>query len=692
MSSSPSTSHLPLVTDSSSDQTAPLPPQLKGSSVTSAAFNLANAALGAGVLLFPSLYASLGLLLAIGAYFFVTLVMSLALTVLSRGAELTRQPSYQGVMRRLISDKISVVIEVSMTLYLLGSCVSFLVVVVDMVGAVFLDPDEGEMDFTIRFGVATGSCLLILPLMLLKDVEKLELGSFAGVIVNLFAAIVIALESLNVIINEHGGKVHEGFELYYKEGVGFKEIASAMSTYTFSNEMTLVFIPVYFTLENRTPRNGNISGMLAFFLCFICYFSCGCLGYMAYGPDVASDILAKDLPPKALATNIARVCLALKSFVHYPLVHFPARLCLLDMMMGVRKKMGWTLVKENYCHSSRPQHQFRRNTGSAEISSELVLGPGGVTVSLAENINSSNTATEIQTTNNVPLVSNSNGNAAAAASGSMGLLTDSTEKRPSRLSIALKHQFAVHCVARNNIFRAKHSSMKRHHLEVPAAANEVADISGALYSLDNLNQNSQQQQHTQSSYTRAVARRVEAAASGKLSLNDSARSFGSMARLPMASMSFDGIAGGGSLDMSGVFNNPAESGTLQTTTRTEQQSEEDSNILDLDTAPSFDFYFATFLFLLTTWALTILFTDLGRLIDLVSALFGVPQVYLYPGLGLIAMARMGEENGKSSSTGGGIRKKNSITSRILEYAGGVVLVGFGLFISVMSVWAQIDSL
>jgi len=211
-----------------------------GSSIYGAAFNLANAALGAGVLLFPSVYASLGLIPAVLCYLFVTGMMIFALHVLACGAQCTQQISYQAVMRDLISEKVTLLIQISMTLYLLGSCISFLVVVVDMCDALI----GSSGSFMQRFWLATLTCILISPLMMLKDISKLEVGSFLGVFVNVFAAIVIAVESSAVILRDG---MHPDFTLW-KPSISIGEIGSAMSTYTFSNEMALVFIPVYFAI------------------------------------------------------------------------------------------------------------------------------------------------------------------------------------------------------------------------------------------------------------------------------------------------------------------------------------------------------------------------------------------------------------------------------------------------------------
>ena len=85
--------------------------------------------------------------------------------------------------------------------------------------------------------------------------------------------------------------------------------------------------------------------VFAYTICGLAYAGCGVLGYLAYGPKVASDVLASNLPQNAVA-DLARVCLAVKTFVAYPLLHFPARLCLGDLLVDdLVSKLDWQIVE-----------------------------------------------------------------------------------------------------------------------------------------------------------------------------------------------------------------------------------------------------------------------------------------------------------------------------------------------------------
>lgn len=163
--------------------------------------------------------------------------------------------------------------------------------------------------------------------MMLRDISMLQATSAFGVFTNCFVAVVIIVESAQQV-SAHG--VHE--DVVTVTGDAYAA-ASAFGLYAFCFQCHLIFIPVYWTLRSRSVRTMDYVTVSAYTLCFAVYSVCGLLGYFAYGNAVntpSGDILANNLPDNAYS-NAARVCLALKTFVSYPLLHFPCRLCLGDL-------------------------------------------------------------------------------------------------------------------------------------------------------------------------------------------------------------------------------------------------------------------------------------------------------------------------------------------------------------------------
>ena len=90
--------------------------------------------------------------------------------ILAAAARYTGQESYQGVMRTLLHPGVAVMLEITISLYLFGSCVSYLVVVVEMMAATCWQVTNPG--FMMRFWITTISSLLMIPGMVLKDISK----------------------------------------------------------------------------------------------------------------------------------------------------------------------------------------------------------------------------------------------------------------------------------------------------------------------------------------------------------------------------------------------------------------------------------------------------------------------------------------------------------------------------------------
>ena len=77
------------------------------------------------------------------------------------------------------------------------------------------------------------SAILILPLMLMRDISALEMGSVFGVIINVVAGLVIAWESVGAIVER--GRLHPDFRLF-RSDVSIGDFGNPLSTYVFSME------------------------------------------------------------------------------------------------------------------------------------------------------------------------------------------------------------------------------------------------------------------------------------------------------------------------------------------------------------------------------------------------------------------------------------------------------------------------
>lgn len=227
-----------------------------------------------------------------------------------------------------------------MSLYLFGTCASYLLLIVDQLCAVF----EWNKD-TASVPILLASGCICLTMMVPRNITALQVTSGFGVCTNIYVALDILYEAISYIM-KHG--MVENPTMWNFNGSVF----SAIATYAFSLQCHLIFIPVYWAMENRGIRKQNGVTAFAYTLCVLLYGTVGVLGYLAFGnapctdnmkcTGIQSDVLAYNLPRNA-GSSIARICLALKSVVSYPLLHFPARLCLGDLVVGddILKPQYW---------------------------------------------------------------------------------------------------------------------------------------------------------------------------------------------------------------------------------------------------------------------------------------------------------------------------------------------------------------
>jgi len=289
------------------------------SSLLGAAFNVSNAALGAGILMFPFLFRQMGLFFGVSSFILAIALMSGTLHILATAAAESKKPNYQEVVAHIISPWAGTAIDWTMGLYLFGCCASYFVVLADMVCAVLGSKDH-------RTWVISMAALLAAPLMCMKDISKLSATSSFGVFVNFFVALIILAQS-GAYLTENGVKC------YMFASFDVRAYGTAFSTYCFGLQCHLVFIPVYYSIRRSSVPRMDLVIIFAYTLCFLLYASVGILGYCAFGQDVSSDFLADPRVPNNFWTSTARIGLAIKSFVSYPLLHFPARLCLGDLVV-----------------------------------------------------------------------------------------------------------------------------------------------------------------------------------------------------------------------------------------------------------------------------------------------------------------------------------------------------------------------
>ncbi|KAA0157308.1 hypothetical protein FNF27_05035 [Cafeteria roenbergensis] len=299
----------------------------EGSSFFGAVANLANAAVGAGVLAFPSAFRETGLVGGVVLTLLFAAIMGWTLHILGMASARSSQPSYQGVIRSLLGRWAGIVISASMCLYLFGSCVAYLDIVSNQITAVASSSGLDGTVLTSRPFVIGIVAVVMLPICLLPRIQALDYASAVAVLSIMYLEGDVIARSI--------GSIADGSAAMHTGGISLLSIDvglfKALPVLAFALQCHLVYVPVFQSLKDKSLRNMDMVSVATYVLCCLLYLPTGIMGYLQFGLTTCSDIVAKNLP-SAGDTDVARGSIALTAMLSFPLLHFVARTTLNDII------------------------------------------------------------------------------------------------------------------------------------------------------------------------------------------------------------------------------------------------------------------------------------------------------------------------------------------------------------------------
>eukprot|EP00850_Spirogloea_muscicola_P003388 SM000013S26557 [mRNA] locus=s13:1027816:1030640:- [translate_table: standard] len=308
-----------------------------------AAFNLCNAAVGAGVLAFPFAFRQSGLLGGLLVAATIWLVEVAALAVLVRAAERTRCQSYQDLVNAELGRSASVATSLMMLVYLVGSMIAYLIIVGDvfqpMASSVF---GSASLLANRRIVISALAAGLVLPMALQQTLRALKWTSMLAVVMLLYLTTALVCIGINKILTFFRGGSHIfmtadivvfAFQCHIQVVPIFVELASRPKQWLNSAEDVAVedlTVPLNSTASCHSRRLKTMDGVIGFsmLLCFVAYSLVGAFGYIIY-PEVKSDVL-QSFGTSSIFMNVARAGMAVVAMVCYPVNSLPARSILTD--------------------------------------------------------------------------------------------------------------------------------------------------------------------------------------------------------------------------------------------------------------------------------------------------------------------------------------------------------------------------
>ncbi|XP_054627510.1 putative sodium-coupled neutral amino acid transporter 8 [Dunckerocampus dactyliophorus] len=317
------------------------PPQL-GS--FGAVFIMLKSALGAGLLNFPWAFQKAGGVTTAVSVELVSLVFLISgLVILGYASSVSRQKTYQDVVREVCGRAVGQLCEVCFCFNLFMICVAFLVVVQDQLEKLCMSlyetvtrSGEEEMPYhwytDQRFALFVLCLVIILPLSIPKEIGIQKYTSVLGTLAATYLCVAVIVKyylmenHIAIITPEHS------------QGVGsWASMFSVVPTICFGFQCHEACIAIYSSMENQKIMHWVVISVISMLFCLLIYTLTGVYGFMTFGRAVASDILMS-YPGNDVVMIISRLLFGISIITIYPIILLLGRSVILNLMVRVQRR------------------------------------------------------------------------------------------------------------------------------------------------------------------------------------------------------------------------------------------------------------------------------------------------------------------------------------------------------------------
>ena len=323
--------------------------QTEGSTLIASVLNMMNTIVGAGVLSLPLTVKKSGLIGTI-----VVLGCSLYLSLegakmLSTAAVYTKAESYGMVANKLNQHGMGILGDWAMIILVLGVCVAYFIILFSQV----LDLAEnwlGILRATLdKYYPLIGSLIAVFiafPLLCIPSIDSLKWISAASIVCICLFVVIAIIKGIKQVFT--GGY---SYYLFPQSVAGFISAVSVL----LSSMCCHASIPKM-TSELKLPENSRFGNKvkkmiridnLAFLSCGTIYLIVGIFGYLAYGDNIANNLLTNFSNDNAWYLNIVKFVYAIVVLFSFPMVGF-APLISFDKMCFKQPRPTWRRVAEAF--------------------------------------------------------------------------------------------------------------------------------------------------------------------------------------------------------------------------------------------------------------------------------------------------------------------------------------------------------
>ncbi|XP_077448865.1 putative sodium-coupled neutral amino acid transporter 8 isoform X2 [Stigmatopora argus] len=314
-----------------------------------AVFIMLKSALGAGLLNFPWAFQKAGGVHTAISVELVSLVFLVSgLVILGYASSVSRQKTYQDVVREVCGPAIGQLCEVCFCFNLFMICVAFLVVVQDQLEKLCISmyeavtgSGEGEIPYhwytDQRFALFIMCLVIILPLSIPKEIGIQKYTSVLGTLAATYLCVA-------VIVKYYMMETHSAILTpEHTQGVGsWASMFSVVPTICFGFQCHEACIAIYSSMENQKITHWIVISVISMLFCLLIYTLTGVYGFMTFGREVASDILMS-YPGKDVVMIISRLLFGISIITIYPIILLLGRSVILNLVVRIQRRR-WGIV------------------------------------------------------------------------------------------------------------------------------------------------------------------------------------------------------------------------------------------------------------------------------------------------------------------------------------------------------------
>ncbi|XP_005814831.1 putative sodium-coupled neutral amino acid transporter 8 [Xiphophorus maculatus] len=322
-----------------------------------AVFIMLKSALGAGLLNFPWAFARAGGVRSAVTVELISLVFLISgLIILGYSSSISRQHTYQAVVKELCGTAIGQLCEICFIFNLFMISVAFLVVVNDQLEKLCNTLYElvtalpkSEMPYHFytdhRFALVLLCFFLIMPMSIPKEIAIQKYTSVLGTVAATYLTVSIIIKYFTM------PNVPDHRSPFYSSGTGaWESMFSVIPTICFGFQCHEASIAIYSSMENQRLSHWAFVSVVAMIICLIIYSLTGVYGYLTFGKTVAPDILMSYSSHDKLML-VARLLFGVSIITIYPIIVLLGRSVIQDPLLSRWRRRDEALMVKFECRS-----------------------------------------------------------------------------------------------------------------------------------------------------------------------------------------------------------------------------------------------------------------------------------------------------------------------------------------------------